>query len=101
MVFLSVTLGIPFHDVRQWSAAEILLYQVYYRVAPFGEERADIRSAMSMCQTANMHRDSSKHPQPYELNDFMPFAEREEVEQKGKDTPGMREQFQALMRKKK
>ena len=71
-------MGIPFHEVRLWSAAEILLYQCYYRIAPWGEDRADIRNAMNMAQTANMHRDSGTHPKPYEIDDFMPFREREE-----------------------
>ena len=92
-------MGIPFHEVRQWSSAEILLYQVYYRTAHWGDERADIRSAMSMCQTANMHRDSTKHPAPFEVTDFMPFAEKPEPEESSEPV-GLRELFQGLARKK-
>lgn len=79
-MFLSVTMGIPFHEVRQWSAAEILLYQCYYRIAPWGEERADLRNAMNMAQTANMNRDTTRKPDPYEITDFMPFHEGEKEE---------------------
>ncbi len=76
MVFLSIEMGIPFHEVRQWSSAELTLYMCYYRISPFGEERADIRNAMRMAQTANLHRDPSRNPAPFEINDFMPFLER-------------------------
>jgi len=74
MMFLSVSLGIPFHDVRQWSAAELSLYAAYYRIAPWGEERADLRNGMQMAQTANMHRDRSS--KAYDVEDFMPFHKR-------------------------
>ena len=92
-------MGIPFHEVWQWSAAEILLYQVYYRVAPWGEERADIRNAMSMTQTANMHRDSTKQPKPFEVTDFMPFAEKPKPEEQSEPV-GLRDLFKGVARKK-
>ena len=93
-------MGIPFHEVRQWSAAEILLYQVYYRSNPWGEERADIRNGMAMCQTANMHRDPQKHPQPFEVTDFMPFAEKQEPEETSSEPAGLRDLFKGVARKK-
>ena len=71
-------MGIPFHEVRLWSASEILLYQCYYRIAPWGEDRGDIRNAMSMAQTANLLRDTATHSKPYVINDFMPFREHVE-----------------------
>ena len=79
-MFLSVTLGIPFSELGQRiSAAELTLYQVYYRNHPWGEERADIRNAMTMAQTANMHR--GKGQAAYKLDDFMPFKEKPEVDE--------------------
>ena len=98
MLLLSVSLGIPFHEIRNWSSAEILLYQCYYRIAPWGEERADLRNAMSMSMTANMHRDSTRNPKPFEYSDFMPFAERKEDVL---DTQTMKETFSALARRKR
>ena len=92
-------MGIPFHEVREWSAATIMLYQCYYRMAPWGEERADIRNAMSMSQTANMHRDSSKTPKPYEIDDFMPFREKQEPKETSEPV-GLRDLFRTVARKK-
>ena len=89
-------MGIPFDQVRQWSAATITLYQVYYRMAPWGEERADLRNAMTMSQTANMHRDSRRHPKPFAVDDFMPFTEKRE---EGLDEVGLRQMFKSLARK--
>ena len=92
-------MGIPFHEVRLWSAAEVLLYQCYYRVAPWGEDRADIRNAMGMCQTANMHRDPVRHPQAFEYLDFMPFYEKPETDHESEPV-GLRDMFTAMARKK-
>ena len=95
-MFLSVSLGIPFSELGQRiSAAELTLYQVYYRGHPWGEERADIRNAMSMAQTANMHRDTAKHPKPFELHDFMPFSERPKDEDED-GTMIMRQAFKSF-----
>lgn len=92
-----MTLGIPFSELGQRiSAAELTLYQVYYRNHPWGEERADIRNAMSMAQTANMHR--GKGQAAYKLDDFMPFKEKPEVEE-GVEPPGLRQMFQSLVKK--
>ena len=90
-------MGVPFHEVRQWSAAEVMLYQCYYRIAPWGEDRADIRNALSMSQTANMHRDSSKYPQPFPYTDFMPFHKKEKTEP---DMGAMKGAFAAMARRK-
>jgi hypothetical protein len=100
MLFLSVSLGVPFHEVRQWSAAEIVLYQCFYKIAPWGEERADLRNAMSMQMTANMHRDPSKRAKPFEYTDFMPFFERpkEQPEQVAKS---LKTALSAFARRKK
>ena len=71
-------MGLPFSQVAAMSAAEISLYQAYYRISPWGEERADLRNAMQMQQTAEMHRDRKKHSQPFKLSDFMPFWKKRE-----------------------
>ena len=56
------------------------------------EERADIRNALSMAQTANMHRDTKKHPEPFELADFLPFSEKpEKDEEVVSEPPGLRQ----------
>ena len=94
-----MSLGIPFNELGQRiSAAELTLYQVYYRNQPWGEERADIRNAMSMAQTANMHRDPKRHPQPFELSDFMPFSKKPEKETEG-EPAGLRQMFKSFVKK--
>ena len=100
MLLLSVTMGIPFHEIREWSSAEVMLYQCYYRISPWGPERTDINSAMQLSQTANMHRDVQRKPEPYELTDFMPFSEQPEKEDEEVGVPkGLREAFTAMSRK--
>lgn len=46
----------------------------YYAQEPFGEERADIRAAITDSVIANANRDSKKRPRPFSPQDFMPFA---------------------------
>ena len=95
-----MSLGIPFNELGQRiSAAELTLYQVYYRNQPWGEERADIRSAMAMSQTANMHRDSKRHPKPFELYDFMPFSEKPVKEESSGEPVGLREAFKSFTKR--
>lgn len=79
-VFLSVTLGLPFSQVWQMSAAEISLYQAYYRVNPWGPERSDLNAAMQMHQVAEMHRDPKRRPEAFKLEQFMPFHKRKELD---------------------
>ena len=96
-MFLSVTLGIPYSELGQRiSASELTLYQVYYRNHPWGEERADIRNAMQMAQTANMHRGKSQAA--YKLDDFMPFREKPETDETV-EPAGLRDMFKAMTRK--
>lgn len=45
----------------------------YYSVEPFGEERADLRSAIVASVIANTHRDPKKRPEPFSPRDFMLF----------------------------
>lgn len=75
MLALSIALGVPFHEVRTWSAAEITLYQAYFRVQPFGDQRGDILHALSMAQTANLNRGKRE---PYDWREFLPFEKREQ-----------------------
>jgi len=42
----------------------------FSQVEPFGEERADLRSAIIACITANAFR--GKDQKPFEVSDFMP-----------------------------
>lgn len=51
----------------------------YYEAEPWGEWRADVRSAQIAAILANSNRDVKKHPQAFELKDFMLFAKADEV----------------------
>ncbi len=53
------------------SAHELVSWQVFARVEPFGEERADWRTATLLAFHANLNRDEQKRPQPYEPGNFL------------------------------
>lgn len=46
---------------------------MYYEVEPFGEWRADVRTAQLAAILANTNRDPKKRASPYEIKDFMLF----------------------------
>ncbi|HWO99203.1 MAG TPA: DUF4035 domain-containing protein [Methylococcus sp.] len=54
------------------SAEEHGDWEAYARIEPFGEERADLRSAMIAALLANIHRDGDRHPEPFQIADFLP-----------------------------
>jgi len=53
----------------------------FAKLEPFGERRADLRSATIACMLANIHRDRDKHPQPFEVYEFMPQFGSESTEE--------------------
>lgn len=74
-------MGLPLPEIASWPSALISLYQVYYRINPWGDHRADLRNAQLLAQTANLYRDESKRKRPYEVIDFMPFLQKDETPQ--------------------
>lgn len=56
------------------SSAEFTEWMAFYQLEPFGEERADLRSAIVATTVANAHR--GKHQRPYRVEEFMPRFER-------------------------
>lgn len=50
----------------------------YFRLEPFGEERADVRSAIVAATVANMARDPKRRSRPFQPSQFMPRFERQE-----------------------
>ena len=44
----------------------------YYELEPFGEERADLRSAIVASTVANAHRDPKRRRKAFRPLDFMP-----------------------------
>lgn len=58
---------------------ELVGWGSYYETEPWGEWRADARSAQIAAILANSNRDVNKHPQAFEIKDFMLFAKADEA----------------------
>lgn len=71
--------------------SELVAWQAYYQVEPFGEARQDLRNAMLLSMLANIHRDAKKRPTAFVVSDFMPkFWETEE------EKPSLFQKFRAM-----
>ncbi len=64
------------------SSAEFAEWLAYYRLEPFGEERADARSALLAALIANLYRNPKRRREPYQISDFMPHFEAHEADEK-------------------
>lgn len=53
-------------------------WMLYAAEEPFGEERADLRSAIVASVVANANRDPKRRPRPFSPRDFMPLVRRDE-----------------------
>lgn len=62
--------------------AEILAWS---RVEPWAFEPEAYWGAAQLCLLANLHRDPEKKPEPYEIRDFWPSAERAEETEEAPD----------------
>ncbi len=58
---------------RQIDSQEFTSWLAYDRVSPFGDERADLRSAIITATLANANR--AKGSKPFTVEDFMPNFE--------------------------
>lgn len=54
------------------TSRELGEWIAYYRLEPWGEERADLRAGIVASTIANVHRNPKKQRQPYEAVQFMP-----------------------------
>jgi hypothetical protein len=63
--------------LARMPSRELTDWMVYAAVEPFGEERADYRAALVASVIANVNRDANKHPQPFPVEDFLLFRDRE------------------------
>lgn len=61
--------------LRSMTLREFAMWRVEYAARPWGERRADMRSAQICALLAEIHRDRDKHPEPYTLADFMLFKD--------------------------
>jgi len=65
--------------LRRISSRELSEWLAYYELEPFGEERADLRSAIVASTVANTARDPKKRARPFGVQEFMPqFQDRSE-----------------------
>jgi len=55
---------------------ELMEWADFYHQEPFGELRNDIRAGLVCSLIANANRDTKRHPQPYEITDFLLYQER-------------------------
>lgn len=53
------------------DSRELSEWFAYYRVSPWTQERADIRSGLIAQILANVNRDPKKHPSPYRIEQFL------------------------------
>jgi len=60
---------------QEVDSEEFSWWIAYNRIEPFGEKRADIRSAIVASVIANVNRDKKKKPSPFKTTDFMPEIE--------------------------
>lgn len=63
------------------SYPELLKWGKYYQREPFGEWRADVRSAQIVQMLANINRDPKRRQEPFQIKDFLLF-EREKPKPK-------------------
>lgn len=63
------------------SSRELTEWQAYYRLEPFGEERADLRAGIIASTMANTARDPKKHSKPFEPREFMPQFDDEPMDE--------------------
>ena len=73
--------------LRRITAQQLIEWMQYDIIEPFGEWRADWRSAEIVTMLANVNRDSKKKKEPYKTTDFLTkFGEPVEEERKPKQT---------------
>lgn len=58
------------------SSRELSEWMAYYELEPFGDERADLRQAMTTSAVHNSIQAQTKHPKWTKPEDFMPFSEK-------------------------
>ena len=94
-----MTLGIPFNELgSRISAAELVLYQCYYKLEPWGEERADVRTASQTSFIANATGVTKQGGGKFKTEDFMLFRQRPEAPEG--EPPGLRDMFKSMVGKK-
>lgn len=60
--------------LEEMSWSQFLGWCAYYRIDPWGPERADLRAGIIASVIANVNRDSKKRARPFSATDYMPYA---------------------------
>jgi hypothetical protein len=77
---------------------EISEWMAFYQLEPFGDFRADYRSALVTSTFANAHR--QKDSPPFKPEDFMPFIEKVSTASDGKvNAMRLRAMFSHIVKK--
>jgi hypothetical protein len=73
---LALSLGMTVRELlAKLGSDELSEWMAFYQLEPFGDFRADYRSALMTSTFANAHR--HKDSPPFSPEDFMPFIERQ------------------------
>lgn len=59
--------------LERMSWSQFVEWYAFHSIEPFGEQRADTRSALISSILANVNRDPKKRPRPFSYRDFMLF----------------------------
>lgn len=82
---LALAFGIPPRELlRRLTARELVEFEELYRMDPWGEERADLRAGIIASTLVNLKRDPKK-TKAFRPVDFMPYVDREALEQADRD----------------
>lgn len=65
---------------QRMSSHEFTEWMAYYEIEPFGEQRADLRQALTTAAVHNTIQAQRKNPKWTKPQDFMPFEEKAEPE---------------------
>lgn len=65
--------------LREMTLREFARWQKKWNEEPWGEYRADLRSAQICAMLANVNRDSKKHPEPFKIDAFLLFKREPEL----------------------
>jgi hypothetical protein len=77
---------------------ELSEWMAFYQLEPFGDFRADYRSALATSTFANAHR--QKDSPPFKPEDFMPFIEKVSTASDGKaNAMRLRAMFSHIVKK--
>ena len=81
MFRLALALGTPVRELlARMGSDELTEWMAFYQLEPFGDFRADLRSAIVASTLANAHR--SKEGKPFIPEDFMPFVDKHHKERR-------------------